>query len=828
MFSALLAGALIAAASLLLGSAIMAIAGLPRHSAAGPATGISALLVICGIAIKLPGHAVTAAVAVGVALIGCFVVFGRTRAPAGAVRLGAIVAVIGAALVVAIPFATSGRVGILGQGLVNDDMASHLLFTEWISSHAGPTPDLIKDGYPLGPHAIVAATSKVSGASLIEGFAGLTGAIAVLLALTAYGALGGVRGWLRVPAAVLAASPYLAAAYLAQGAFKEPLLALALLGFALALPALRSIWSAGRGSAGAVIPLGVIAAGTIYNYSFPGLAWLLGAVLVWMVVIAIREREAARRFVEGLRPRERLRRARVALAVGIGIPVLAALPEVFRLASFSSFKAFNPSGTGPTVGFGNLRQPLNPLEAFGIWPSGEFRITPAHSSTPEYAFYLGALLALVAFAWGLGRALSRRESALPSALLAATLLYLGSLALGTPYTQAKALAIAAPLIMVIALRGLLAADALPGEEADIPDAGGASWWPPRPVRPLTGFAVPLLTIAFAAAAAFSTLLPLRQSAVGPDYHLQEMLRMRPIVDGQNVLFLGRDNFVSWELIGSEVYAPITNHYDVEETHALYRATTLNAKFDWDNVPPFVMNHFNWVVTTSASMQSEAPPGFVPRLQTGDFILWHRDHTVGQRRTLYEPLNPGAPLDCSDPGQAPLRKVDGTATVFTVQPVVGKVWNPSPELTQTKPAHMRLYLTPGHWDLSIQYASTQALHVTANGPGLDSPFSTEMRTNLLFRGPSPYYPVGSLDVKRPGNVVIEVDVADPPLIGRLLHTESKAYLSGLAATRADPARETVPLRRACGRYVDWYEIAPGTPAGALRGVVAPQPQPIQPD
>jgi hypothetical protein len=845
MFSALLAGTLIAAASLLLGSAIMAIAGLPRHSAAGPATGLSALLVICGIAVKLPGHAVSAAAVVGLALIGCFVVFGTTRAPAGKVRIGAIVAVIGAALVVAIPFATSGRIGILGQGLVNDDMASHLLFTEWISSHAGPTPDLIKDGYPLGPHAIVAATAKVSGASLIEGFAGLTGAIAVLLALTAYGALGGIRGWLRVPAAVLAASPYLAAAYLAQGAFKEPMLALALLGFALSMPTLRVAWSQGsdshryqRDSDGdsnryqsatrAAIPLGVIAAGTIYNYSFPGLAWLLGTSLVWMLVIAIREREATRSFIAGLRLRERLRGAKTALWVGIGIPVLAALPEVFRLASFSSFKAFNPSGTGPTVGFGNLRQPLNPLEAFGIWPSGEFRITPANSTTPEIAFYLGALLALIAFAWGLGRALSRRESALPSALLAATLLYLASLALGTPYTQAKALAIAAPLIMVVALRGLLSADSLPGEERDVPEGGGAAWWPPPPLRPLTGFAVPLLTIAFAAAAAFSTLLPLRQSAVGPDYHLQEMLRMRPIVDGQNVLFLGRDNFVSWELIGSEVYAPITNHYDVEETHSLYRATDLNAKFDWDNLPQSVMNKFNWVVTTSAAMQSQAPPGFAPRLRTGDFILWHRDHPVGQRRTLYEPLNPGAPLDCNDPGQAPLSKVNGTATVFTVQPVVGKVWNPSPELTQTKPAHMRLYLTPGRWDLSLQYASTQALHLSASGPGLAAPFHADLRTNLLFRGPSPYYPVGSLDVKTAATVVVEVDVADPPLIGRLLHTESKAYLSGLAATRADPPRQTVPLRQACGRYVDWYEVAPGTPPSALRGVVAPQPQPIQPD
>src|SRR5581483_7824623 len=107
MLSALLAGALIVAASLLLGAAVMALARLPRHSAAAPATGISALLVICGIALAV-----------------CLLAFGRTRVPAGSMRIGAIVVVIGAALVAAIPFATSGRVGILGQGLVNDDMAS--------------------------------------------------------------------------------------------------------------------------------------------------------------------------------------------------------------------------------------------------------------------------------------------------------------------------------------------------------------------------------------------------------------------------------------------------------------------------------------------------------------------------------------------------------------------------------------------------------------------------------------------------------------------------------------------------------------------------------
>ena len=110
----------------------------------------------------------------------------------------------------------------------------------------------------------------------------------------------------------------------------------------------------------------------------------------------------------------------------------------------------------------------------------------------------------------------------------------------------------------------------------------------------------------------------------------------------------------------------------------------------------------------------------------------------------------------------------------------------------------------------------------------APFDATLRTNLLFRGPSPYYPVGSLEVRRPGEVLFEVSVDDPPSIGRLLGTESKAYLTGLAATRSDPPRQAVPLRGACGRYVDWYEVAPGTPASALRGVPAPHPQPVEPD
>ena len=76
------------------------------------------------------------------------------------------------------------------------------------------------------------------------------------------------------------ALPYLAAAYLAQGAFKEPIEALFLLAFALLLPGATTVR---RG-----LPLAVIAAGAVYAYSFPGLFWLLGAAAIYIAVALIR------------------------------------------------------------------------------------------------------------------------------------------------------------------------------------------------------------------------------------------------------------------------------------------------------------------------------------------------------------------------------------------------------------------------------------------------------------------------------------------------------------------------------------------------------------
>ncbi len=408
--------------------------------------------------------------------------------------------------------------------------------------------------------------------------------------------------------------------------------------------------------------------------------------------------------------------------------------------------------------------------------------------------------------------------------------------------------------MLVTLRGLFRADHVEDEsEAEgASDAELDSKLPAR-FRPHVSWAVPAVAAAFVLAASVSTLLPLRQSAVGPVENTEVLRSMRGYVNGQDVLFLGRDNFISWELLGAEVYTPILNHYDTEEIATNYRATPINAKFDWDNVPIEVpeeiesktLKDFEWVLTTSADFQSEPPPEFTAALETENFILWRRQGPTGDRRTLIEQLYPGAEVDCARPEHRALTRVPGTGSALPVAPVIGKEWTPAAEIADGGTAVQPLDLAPGRWAISIQYASTQDLQVDAGG------FRDSARTrgdvldetlpaNLLFRGPSPYYPVGEVEVSQAGPVQFAVTVDRPPLIGRALGSESRAYLGSIAATplTAGPggtevllrgpkfAREQLPLAQACGRYLDWYTPDPGTPDGAFAGVEAPTVRPPQ--
>ena len=89
------------------------------------------------------------------------------------------------------------------------------------------------------------------------------------------------------------------------------------------------------------------------------------------------------------------------------------------MIDFHSFETFDPNGPG----LGNLFGQISPFEALGIWPSGDFRLTPGAGAVPALGYYLGAAFASILLLYGALLCWRRRETAILAGLAAAALAY---------------------------------------------------------------------------------------------------------------------------------------------------------------------------------------------------------------------------------------------------------------------------------------------------------------------------------------------------------------------------------------------------------------------
>lgn len=521
----------ICVSSLAIGQAAIALCGGRRWSWLAPAVGLALVLVVCWGTVRLPGDGVVPAVFVVVLTLAAVAFLrGRVEGAGEAARAGGPV-VLGALLACSLPFAVEGHFGILGTSF-NPDMSQHLLAADRLAE--GHSSQLLNQGYPLGPHAIVVALNKGLGIGLVQGFSGLTVAVAILASLTALAAFAEARALPRTAGALLVGLAYVVASYFAQGAFKETMQALFLLAFVLALREADRSWA---GNPARFVPAALIAVGSIYAYSFPGLIWLGAAAVIWVLVS---------------------RPAFKALGIGLAVFAVFVAPEIGRMLDFANFETFDPNGPG----LGNLFGQVSPFAALGIWPSGDFRLAPGDGAVPAAGYYLGIAFALALFVYGLVQLWRRREVAILAGLGAAALAYVAARVGGTPYTAAKAIEIGAPLVALTILLPLFAAR--PGDlrffsrRGDDKGTAQLGW---------------VLGALFVAGAGACSLLALANAPVGPTSYSSKLADFREVVgEGPTVVYgspqlLEEEHgvpFLAWELRGGRVCIQSTDEPEVPQ------------------------------------------------------------------------------------------------------------------------------------------------------------------------------------------------------------------------------------------------------------------------
>jgi hypothetical protein len=484
-------------ASWTLGQAGLALCGVRRWSWLAPAMGLALVCAICWATVRIGDYGVVPATLVPLlTVIAAVYLRGRVEGGGEALRVGAPVA-LGALLAASLPFAVEGHFGILGTGF-NPDMSQHLLATDRLAEGHGS--QLLHQGYPLGPHAVVVALNEGLGIGTVQGFSGLTIATAIIAPLTALAAFANQPAWRRTAASLVVGLAYLVASYYAQGAFKETIQALFVLAFVLALRESTRTW---HDLPLRFVPAAILAIGSVYAYSFPGLIWLAAILVVWLAL-------------ERSLPGRPLLLALVVFAVG-------ALPELGRMIDFKQFETFDPNGPG----LGNLFGQISPFTALGIWPSGDFRLAPGDGAVPAFAYYLGAAFATVLLIFGIRRAWRGRERAVISGLASVAALYAAARLGGTPYTAAKALEIAAPLCALTILIGRSSAALVP----------------------------------YLLAAGLCSLLALANAPIGPTIYSPALTSLRPLLASGSTLVLAPDRlleeeqgvrYIAWELRGGRV------------------------------------------------------------------------------------------------------------------------------------------------------------------------------------------------------------------------------------------------------------------------------------
>ncbi|HEV2059917.1 MAG TPA: hypothetical protein VGR11_11220 [Solirubrobacteraceae bacterium] len=466
--------------------------------------------------------------------------------------------------------------------------------------------------YPVGGQAALGVTAPLGVLDLAWLYQPLLSFMAAMTSLALAGLVAPLlRSRLQVGlAAFVAAQPALVVGFALQGSIKEiTAIASVITGVAVLAVAIRErrparsllvLAIAGAAALGALGP----AAGAFYGVV------VLVVLVVWGVWIARaqRWREVGWLVACG------------AFAMVLALPVLTSLATQLHVQG-GTLEAQDSGGAGAVAvpDVGNLAQPLGIEQVLGVWLEGDYRYeTIQYATLQTGALWLAGICALLGLSWSIRR--RAWQPLLLVVVLVAPSIYL--LGRGSPYADAKVLAILSPAILLLAILGALVL------------------WRGR-WRPLSLLLAGALTLAVVS----SSALAYHDVSLTPYDRYAELLELNERLAGRGpVIFNEYDEFGKYFLRDASSYNepewPHGYRHEPYEPNALAdpkRRPSMKTPLDVDDLRLDYLQSAPYIILRRSPTASRPPANF--RLAwSGDFYeLWRR--TAAPRVVRHKPLGP---------------------------------------------------------------------------------------------------------------------------------------------------------------------------------------------
>jgi hypothetical protein len=368
-------------------------------------------------------------------------VLGRRRIAPRAADPWLVVALAGVGAVFAAPVVLSGAATFAGYTVLGDTSV-HFIGADALLEHgrefAGLPPSSYEfsldayygsNAYPAGGPVVAGLLTTLTGLDVAWTFQPLLTLLVVLMALGLWSLAEPLvpSRPLRALLVFVASQPALVLAYALQGSIKEIGIAFAVVLVAALVPVYARGAAAGPRAA---IPLAVAASAAVAIVGLAAAVWL-GPLLVGALVARAVARDHPPRAIAG----------EIA-----GFAVVAALLSFQSLLELTRYVEVTGTVVTTQAEFGNLIGPLDWLQMFGVWLTGDYRRPPTARGLTDVLIAVTAIAAVLGAVWAV------RRRAWPQVLFVGVSVFAWWYVTerGSPWADAKALMIVSPAIVFCA------------------------------------------------------------------------------------------------------------------------------------------------------------------------------------------------------------------------------------------------------------------------------------------------------------------------------------------------------------------------------------------